>query len=248
MMITQKVNALVLAAGKGSRSGLTYNKCLYKIEGRSIISSIIEKFAFLDSKSVIVINSGDKDLFQENLKDNLNRIEFVFQDNPLGMGNAVLKFKSSSVYLDSEHLLLIWGDLPFIEEATIKEMVTRHLEDGNDFSFVSADSDEAYTRVIRNADGQVIDLIETHEESLNLKSGERDIGLFIFKTKKILEMLEKDLDGKVGKRTNEHSFLYIIKHLVKAKMNVSAYKIAKSDELISLNTQDDIELIKSLKS
>ena len=39
------------------------------------------------------------------------------------MGDAVLKFKQSSYYKSSDHILLIWGDVPFIREKTVYKMM-----------------------------------------------------------------------------------------------------------------------------
>lgn len=247
MKYHKKIDILILAAGKGSRSGLSYHKSLFKINGSSIISLIIRKLKFLKSRFTLVINESNKEDFEsEMLLEDIN-FDFVFQNNPLGMGDAVLKFEDSKNFMSSENILLSWGDLPYIKISTYKKMVYEHFENNNDFTFITADSDNAYTRVIRDKDKKIIDLIETHEDGSHPFRGERDIGIFIFKTKKIIETLKENLDGKYGKKTGEHSFLYIVKHLVKEGMKVQGYKIATTKELISLNTEHDIKLIKSYK-
>lgn len=237
------ITPLILAAGSGSRSGLSYHKSLYRINGTSIISSIIKKIDFLDVSSTLVINQANESDFKKELSSSINDIEFIYQNAPLGMGDAILKFKDSKHYKNSDHILLSWGDLPFIKTSTFKNMVSLHIENNNDFTFITADSAKAYTRVIRNEENKVIDVIETRENDLTPKSGERDIGIFIFKTRKVLDMLERDLEGKFGKKTSEHSFLYIIKHLVDCEMKVLAYKLGSERELISLNTKEDIKKI-----
>ena len=100
----------------------------------------------------------------------------------------------------------------------------------------------AYTRVIRDKKGNIQDLIETREENLPIESGERDIGLFIFKKKEVLDLLRIDLAKKYSSKTNEHGFLYLISHLVKNGYKVEGLKIANKKELLSLNKISDLNL------
>ena len=65
--------------------------------------------------------------------------------------------------------------------------------------------------VIRNLSGDVIDLIESREEAVEITKGERDIGIFIFKKDPVFKILKSDVSKKFGKSTGEHSFLYVIK-------------------------------------
>jgi len=193
MIKSGSINVLILAAGIGSRSGLNYHKSLYKVDGRSIISSLISKLSFLNSHFTIVINQINEIDFKKDLSSINQDIEFIYQNTPLGMGDAILKFKGSKHYSSADHVLLTWGDLPFIRPSTFSDMVDFHISEENDFSFITANSPKAYTRVIRDNHNKVLSIIETHEEGLMPEPGERDIGIFIFKPKKTLEMLEKDL-------------------------------------------------------
>ena len=122
-------------------------------------------------------------------------------------------------------------------------MVERHFENNNTFTFVSAKTDKAYTRVNRDQNEQIIEIIETREENLPIESGERDIGLFIFKKKEIFNLLELNLPKKFSTKTKEHGFLYLVAHLVKYGHKVEGLEIAKDKELISLNKISDLEIL-----
>ena len=43
------------------------------------------------------------------------------------MGDAVLKFKKSKFYNNSDHILLIWGDIPFIKKSSIDKLIKVHI-------------------------------------------------------------------------------------------------------------------------
>ena len=158
------------------------------------------------------------------------------------MGNAVLHYPLSKSFELSEHILLIWGDIPLIHPETVRATVERHLENKNNFTFPTKFVQSAYTVVNRNANNEVVEVLETREESIRkAQPGERDIGLFVFRKKKVLDLLAMQLPGKYGKTTQEHGFLYIVKHLVERGSRVEGLPIAKDNDLISLNKIQDLD-------
>ena len=158
------------------------------------------------------------------------------------MGDAVLRYEESPAYGDAEHVLLIWGDIPFIQPATVATMVDTHFAHNNDFTFATRWVSSAYTVISRNEAGQVIDVIETREQGLIVpQSGEREIGLFIFRKTVVIDILRENLPGKWGRTTGEHGFLYVVRHLVLRRFRVVALPIATELDLVSLNSLKDID-------
>ena len=242
MKLNNKIGVLIAAAGKGTRAKLSYPKTLYKINGKEILLSILDITSDYDQKPTIVVSpKGERDI-NNFLSENSKTCNLVIQEIAKGMGDAVMQFKKSPSFELCENILLIWGDIPFIKKVTIKKMVERHLKKDNTFTFVTAETDKAYTRVNRDQNEQVIEILETREENLPIKKGERDIGLFIFKKKDIFDLLELNLSKKFSSRTKEHGFLYVVSHLVKNGYKVEGLKIAKGKELISLNKISDLEI------
>ena len=99
----------------------------------------------------------------------------------------------SSFSSSCKNILLIWGDIPFIRKETIQKLIRNHFENNNTFTFISSDTEKAYTRVLRNKRDDVIDIIETREENIPIKKGERDIGVFIFRKDEVFNLLKLDL-------------------------------------------------------
>lgn len=241
-MIFNKVSTLIAAAGRGTRANLPYPKTLFKIEGKEILLRIFDTTKSYDQKPTIVVSPSGKVAIKNFLSKNSREAHLVIQKEARGMGDAVLKFENSPSFKIAEDIILIWGDVPFIRKITIQKMVERHIDKNNIFTFVTAETKMAYTRVIRDKKGNIQDLIETREEGLLIESGERDIGLFIFKKKEIFDLLKKDLPKKYSSKTNEHGFLYLISHLVQNGYKVEGLKIANKKELVSLNKIADLNL------
>jgi len=236
-----EISVLIAAAGVGSRAGLSYPKTLFPIRGKPILVRLAELLATYDAEPTVIVNEGGKEQIKQCLLKNNIQAQLVLQSMPRGMGDAVLCIDNSEEFANSEHVLLVWGDIPFLKQETVETMINHHVEQDSDFTFASRVVDDAYTVVLRDKSGNVTCLIETREEGItDLGPGERDIGLFIFRRSLTLKALREELPNKWGKSTGEHGFLYIIEHLVSKGLRVEALPIAKEIELVSFNNMEDL--------
>ena len=236
-----EISVLIAAAGVGSRAGLPYPKTLFPIKGKPILVRLAELLAPFDAKPTVIVNEDGKEQIKQCLLKNNIQAQLVLQSMPRGMGDAVLCIDNSEEFANSEHVLLVWGDIPFLKQETLETMIKHHLEQDSDFTFASRIVDKAYTVVLRDKSGNVTHLIETREEGItDLGPGERDIGLFIFRRSLTLQALREELPNKWGKSTGEHGFLYIIEHLVSKGLRVEALPIAQEIELVSFNNMEDL--------
>ena len=237
-----EVRALVAAAGLGTRSGLPYPKTLFQIHNKPILAHIVDLLAPYDAHPTVIVSPDGESPIRQCLASYGFAAQLVVQPEPRGMGDAVLRYEHSPAFAEAEHVLLVWGDIPFIQPATVAVMVGTHLMDDNDFTFATRRVNSAYTVVSRNFDGQVIGVTETREQGLaEPQPGERDIGLFVFRKTIVIDALSEDLGGKWGQSTGEHGFLYIIRHLVERGLRVVALPIATELDLVSLNSLKDID-------
>jgi len=241
VILINKPVVLIAAAGKGSRSGLDYPKTLFQIEGRSILSRILEAVSDIDLEPTIVVSPSGERIINSHLESMNLSGNTVIQDKPLGMGNAVLSMLSATAYQGASDILLLWGDLPFVQKSTLDKTLELHFKHNNDFTFPTLYSDSAYTIVSRDSSNAVTQIVETRElPNHKIEQGERDIGVFIFKKNIVFDILRENLPSKYSKHTKEHGFLYIIEHLVARGLKVEALNIATKLDSISLNKIDDL--------
>ena len=237
-----KLSVLIVAAGKGTRAGLSYPKTLYPVEGKPILIRIFESLEIFDNNPTIIVSQKGKLPIKDCLNKYNKKAHLIIQKNPLGMGNAVSSFNDSPIAKETKDIILVWGDIPFLRAQTVSKLVDSHIKKTNSFTLASIKVDSAYTSIKRDSDGKVQSIIETREEGILPTPGERDIGVFVFDKSIVLDLLKEDLPGKYGKYTNEHGFLYIIKHLAILGYKVEALPIANHKELISLNRLSDLNL------
>lgn len=235
--------ALIAAAGRGTRAGLPYPKTLFPIQGKPILVRIAELLAPYDSQPTVIVSPEGEAPIRQCFEQYGMASHLVVQPEARGMGDAVLRLEQSPAFANAcaEDVLLIWGDVPFIQPATLALIVATHRAQGNDFTFATRLVDSAYTVVSRDTAGQVTRVIETREEGVGqLQAGERDVGLFVFRKTVVFDMLREELAGKFGKSTGEHGFLYIIGHLAARGHKVAALPVASELDLVSLNSMKDI--------
>ena len=242
MTFTNRINILIPAAGRGSRSGLNYPKTLYKVDGKEILLHILDLVDEIDKTPTLIVNPEGFEIIKNFLKRNNRNAELILQEYALGMGNAILQYKYSESYQLAENIILIWGDIPFIRKKTLAKLIKEHFSNENDFTLITKNVEKAYTLIERNSENKITNIKETREEGSSPVKGERDIGLFIFKKRIVFEILEEELPRKYGLKTNEHGFLYIIEHLFKRGYKIQGLPIANEKELRSLNYISDLEV------
>lgn len=236
------IRALVAAAGRGTRAGLPYPKTLFSIQGKPILIRIAELLAPYDQSPTVIVSPEGLGPVGECLDAAGVTAHLVEQPAPLGMGDAVLRFEQSPAFKSAEHVLLVWGDIPFIQPETVAAVVTAHVAHENDFTFATRLVDAAYTVVSRDAAGAVTGVVETRELGIaEPQAGEREIGLFLFRKQVVLDALREELDGKRGRATGEHGFLYVIGHLAARGLRIEALPVATERDLVSLNSMKDVD-------
>jgi bifunctional UDP-N-acetylglucosamine pyrophosphorylase / glucosamine-1-phosphate N-acetyltransferase len=236
------IKVLIAAAGLGSRSGLSYPKTLFPVKGKPILIRLLELLKHIDTQPTVIVSPSGYDSVMNCLERSKFSAYLVIQPEPLGMGDAVLRFRNSPAFKNSEHILLVWGDIPFIQQQTVAALIEAHEKNNNDFSLVTREVDAAYTLVKRDTKGEVKGVDETRETTITTPhSGERDMGLFLFRKEQVLDLLAQNLVGKCGQTTGEHGFLYIIQHLVSQGFKVQGLPIATELDIVSLNTLNDLK-------
>ena len=231
----KKIVILIPAAGKGTRSKLPFPKTLYKVKKIPILIRIIKKLSKYSDKFTLVINSSYEKQFSSILKKyNFSKVEYLYQNSPKGMGDAVKIFHKSKLFNNISDILLIWSDIPYISRKSIDIMLNKHFKENNFMTILSCYTKHPYTLIIKDKKSNVKKIKETYKNNFKFKYGERDIGVFIFK-KELLKFLKKD---KIS--SEEHNFLYVINRLYKEGYKIRSEPVAKLKESISLNYINDL--------
>jgi len=229
--------ALILAAGKGTRMKSTLPKPLVTFKDKPIIDHLI--FAFKDAgidNVALVVGHG-----HEEIKKHLgNKVKYVYQKEQKGTAHAVLQAKNILDWKDKNVFVFV-GDSPLISPANIKKLLDHHIKTNADCSFLTADFPIKlpYARVKKDINGKLIDCIEEFKATeKELEITELFTSHYILKANKMFQYMEQITpDNKKG----EYYFTDIIGIFLQAGLKVETVKIKEYQELVGLNTPEDIK-------
>jgi N-acetylgalactosamine kinase len=155
--------SIILAAGKGTRIGLTstHKTCL-PVGGRPVIVRSIEAYQAAGvSPHVVVVGTGAQHVLK-TVGRHLSDALFAYQPEPLGTGNAAkcgVRVLTSVGYQGD--VLVTAGD-KLIEETVIRKMIRKFRASPLDCLFLVGQREDSPTsgRVIYNEDGEPVRIVE----------------------------------------------------------------------------------------
>ncbi|WP_417779517.1 bifunctional UDP-N-acetylglucosamine diphosphorylase/glucosamine-1-phosphate N-acetyltransferase GlmU [Stutzerimonas xanthomarina] len=158
------LDIVILAAGQGTRMCSSLPKVLHPIAGQSMLGHVIDTARGLKPKAIHVVIGHGAELVRERLaSDDLN---FVVQAEQLGTGHAVAQALPA---LTAERVLILYGDVPLIEAATLDRLLHKVGSQQLALLTVSLDDPTGYGRIVRDERGLVQAIVEHKDASAEQK-------------------------------------------------------------------------------
>lgn len=230
--------AIILAAGIGKRMNSDLPKSLGTVYDRTIIGELIYSLNKAGIKEICVIIGHKGEEVKEALKD-VSNISYAVQSEQLGTGHAVMQAKGS--FDENENVLVVNGDMPYIEANTLKEFIEGFELSDVDISIITAKPEKtpAYGRIIRDDSGYVQQIVEEKDADEKTKAiKEVNYGIYLFSGEILLKTLDM-LDNKNA--SNEYYITDTIGHAINLGKKVSAYILNDPDEARGVNTRVELE-------
>src|SRR5262245_26538179 len=158
-MKKSQLGIVVLAAGEGTRMRSSLPKVLHSICGRPLLGHVLAIADALEAANTVVVLAEDTiDQVRAQLGE---RYSYTIQAERLGTGHAVLQARSLLVNR-SDDVLVLFGDTPLLRPETARAVVEARRASGALLSLLSfhAHPPTGYGRVLRDAAGHVLELIE----------------------------------------------------------------------------------------
>lgn len=160
--------AVILAAGKGTRMHSKLPKVLHTVGGSTMLSCVVDAAQEAGVRKTVVVAGFGAEQVEHEVA---GQAEVVLQSEQLGTAHALAQ--AGPLLRDySGCLLVLCGDTPLIEPATLKELVEKHRSMQVAASVLTAELADptGYGRVIRDEHGRVLKIVEqkdaTAEEML----------------------------------------------------------------------------------
>ena len=160
------VDVVIMAAGKGTRMKSRLPKVLHRLAGRALVDHVIACAQGLQARRVVLITGHGADEVESAVTRSAQSAgwtvpAFVRQEPQLGTGHAVQQ--AVPVLPDDGVALILNGDVPLIEAATLAPLVAAC--GGERLALLSVDMPDptGYGRIIRN--GDAVQAIVEHKDA-----------------------------------------------------------------------------------
>ena len=238
-MKNQKLNVIILAAGKGTRMRSNKPKVLHEIGGKPILAHVIDAAkGLLPSRIIVIYGFGGE---QVKAAFDGENIEWVEQKEQLGTGHAV---QQALPYLDDDsQSLILLGDVPLVDSNACSKLLDAAKEQLAIQSFIKTDP-TGYGRMIRNNQNLVTAIIE-HKDATVEQHQVKEVNTGI------MAMPSKNLKKWLGQLSNdnaqqEYYLTDIVGFAVADNINVTANIIDDEWSVTGINSKQDLAQIERI--
>ncbi len=140
----KNTNAIVLAAGKGTRMNSAKPKVLQTLSNKTLLGHVLMQAQAFCSQVYVVVGFGGEQVRQVFDDDSINWVE---QNEQLGTGHAV---QQAMPHINDDTIsLVLYGDVPLIQQSTLENLTAQAQKTGVALLSVVLDNPTGYGRIIR---------------------------------------------------------------------------------------------------
>jgi bifunctional UDP-N-acetylglucosamine pyrophosphorylase / glucosamine-1-phosphate N-acetyltransferase len=189
-MTTHGVQALVLAAGKGTRMKSGRAKVLHQVLGVPLLEHVLRAVESVGASPLTVVVGHQAESVEAAFAG--RGLSFVRQDPPLGTGHAVQSAREAFGAHPTHTVLVVNGDLPLLRAETLHSLLAAHRRSRASATLLTVELPEpgAYGRVLRDETGGVRAIVEAKDASPSERQvREINAGLYAFEVPALLQVL-----------------------------------------------------------
>lgn len=242
-MQENRLAAIILAAGKGTRMKTPGAKVLQKLAGRPLLSHLLETVRTLaPDRLVIVVGYQAKEVMA---RFQIREVEFALQEQQLGTAHAVAQ--AESILKDfSGDVLVMCGDMPLLKLKTLRTMVDQHRQSASHCTLLTVKTSEKkdFGLVLRDEKGNLARIVEQKDATESEKRvDEYNAGVYCLGKDLLFNALKSIENNNMQK---EYYLTDIVRYMVGNRMQIHAMQTTDADEIFGINTEDDLKKAESL--
>jgi len=233
--------AVILAAGKGTRMRSDLPKVLHEIDGRPMVSYVIDVIGPLCAEGVYVVVGYQAERVIAALEgEHDSAVQFVLQKEQLGTGHAVMQCETALAGVDGT-IIVLNGDVPGLRRSTVEAFLSAHRSSGAAATVLTAELEDptGYGRIVRDTEGNLSAIVEQKDADAKTRAiREINTGLFCFVKDKLFAALSGI--GR-GNAQQEYYLTDVIEILRRRGETVRAYCVDDAREVAGINTVEELE-------
>ncbi|HEY46996.1 MAG TPA: UDP-N-acetylglucosamine diphosphorylase/glucosamine-1-phosphate N-acetyltransferase [Anaerolineae bacterium] len=230
-----KTEAVILAAGLGTRMKSDIPKVLHPLGGRPMIAWTITASREATGRDPWVVIGPDADEVQLAAGEG---IKFVEQKERLGTGHALMQ-SADQLRDRCDQVLVVHADLPLLRAESMRRLMEIQERNPGPLTLLVAHSgvSRGFGRILRDEDGRVVGIIEeAHASPEQLELQELNVGGYCYQADWLWDHLsELPLSPK-----GEYYLTDLVAMAVNEGGEVAVATVEDLDEVIGINTREHL--------
>lgn len=232
-------NALVLAAGQGTRMKSSLPKVLHEAAGKTLVEHVLAALEPLSPARTVVVVGHGAAAVKESLAG--RPVEFALQEQQLGTGHALMTTAALLEPLDAA-LLVLAADGPLITSKTLAGLLASRAGSRPGMSVLTAivDDPTGLGRIVRRADGRIAAIVE-HKDADAAQREIREINTGILAFDKSAYDFGRELrsDNAAG----EYYITDLVESYLAAGLEVDAVVADDPQEALAVNDRAQLAVV-----
>ena len=230
-----KIEAVILAAGLGTRMESKLPKVLHLLGGRPLIAWTVAACQEATGRKPYVVVGPEAEEIRHTLGVETH---FIEQVERLGTGHALLQ-AADQLRGKSNLVLAVNADLPLLRPESLRCLIEQQGSNPGPFTLLSAISDQSrsFGRVERDRNGAVVGIVEqAHATPEQLALRELNVGAYCYQADWLWDHLPKLPLSPKG----EYYLTDLVAMAVAEGKEVSVSSVEDLDEIIGINTREHL--------
>ena len=251
-----RICAVIPAAGRGSRLGLTGPKLLAPIRGTDTVWTLLSQklHGVADHIHIIAAPAG-RIAIQKAVQSTARSViakpytapstSISVQPQPIGMGDAI--FRGYTVWSRAEIIVIVWGDQVHVSEYTLRRATELHKGVPRRIVLPLVELAKPYVAYRFDKAKRLIAVLQSREGDICPAYGFSDVGTFVISTQGLAAAWSAYCTRQsLGKRTQEVNFLPFLVFLARCGWDVVTFEVADPVEARGINTLEDLMFFQNL--
>jgi len=235
----RSLEAIVLAAGKGTRMTGDRAKVLHPVADRPMVRWVLDACRAAGCERSVVVVGYQADVVREELADR-HDCAFVEQTEQLGTGHAVMQAGPLYDGDTDADVVVLYGDGPLIRGRTIEQLVRTHRGSGAAATLATAvlEDPTGYGRIVRDDSGRFRRIVEQKDaDEAERAIREVNPGYYCFRAGELFRALDRtDNDNAKG----EYYLTDVLGILVSEGRPVEVVEAVPPEDVLSINTPEQL--------
>jgi bifunctional UDP-N-acetylglucosamine pyrophosphorylase/glucosamine-1-phosphate N-acetyltransferase len=230
-----KIDAIILAAGKGKRMQSASPKVLQHVAGKALLQHVVDTSLNLKNSQLHIV-VGDQNILVKNSVFTPKNSKWYKQAKQLGTGHAVKQalkgLRAGSI------ALILYGDVPLVKSSTMNSLVRSAGKSSLALLSFEQQTPKGYGRMIRNSKGKVLGIVEEKDASAEQKKiTEVNSGIMAIASNKLEQLLQGLKNRNAAK---EYYLTDIVSLANENKIPVKAVKLEDKEEVLGANNLEEL--------